>query len=383
MMQGFFSENLPLTVALGSLLVAVVLGVGAGGIGCSHVPGDVSREARTAAAAADDADDAADDEQQSSSTDDRNSSDADDAASNDSQNSSARKSSDENRTETAQSGDQGDDGTSTGNQSETSSSSSSSDSESKTTAEKIDQWSDDCDAANSAGWQKACKKLRKLAMQQFQKKATCDNIEKVWEKYEYHLGAGPGEAARRNFGKAAVKAYKECGKKDFVWEQLVHWGNDRVDNGYGVLAVMESSGLAPVDEFFAYLKRHKDDPMSFNNAEYAALHIGAYFTDQEKFDQCGKLKPYLEEFPGSVFRSFSEYLREAECTEVAPAVTRFLADDGAGVRLAACKTLGEIGTSAQVGDVRSVAENDSAFRWERGSKVYFVRDACRRAARKM
>jgi len=217
---------------------------------------------------------------------------------------------------------------------------------------------------------KACPEMRRVGMEKFRLEFACDKIAAGWETYQAVTDGkgGDGEDAKANLGEAALAIHK-CGHKDLLWEKLG-------PKGLNVVRALAAGAVDIEAEFLAYLETHKDAPLAFDGSMELANAVTTWLKDNAKVARCKDFGPYVEKVSDPVFKNFSWFWRETACKGVAPVVVKRLASTDAEVREGACKTLGEIGTKAELKAVETIAKTDAANKVEGVNTIYYVRDAC-------
>ena len=225
--------------------------------------------------------------------------------------------------------------------------------------------------------------------------ATCETIEGFWKANykaltdEHSLG---DEAAKANFVKGGKKL-AECGKWDYVIEQMAHWGQNDKGMGYHLIEAMGTSGTDWEKQVIAYADRKGSQVFTFEHANYFLSHLVDYLVNHEKMN----CKPYIaiaEKTPDAAFGPFNWYFRKTMCDEAAEIISKRLTSDSHKLRGGACTSLGLLGTKKKHLKKLSLLAKKDAYYWlkEKDSegrtlippvKVYDVRTQCAEAANKL
>jgi len=187
----------------------------------------------------------------------------------------------------------------------------------------------------------------------------------------------------------------KCEKFKEIFEEIAHLGEGG-DRSPGVQALLklEQSGVPLMAAFDAYAKENGGAAfLNIKAASYAGSHVASWLILAGHLDQCPLLAKALTDSQDGVRASMLVYFTEAKCKPQGVALAQSLLTAKEDYhRVAACKTLGEIGDSSVVKKLKILAESDSSFivQEQRGNdgrvhavKVFPVRDACKDAVGKI
>lgn len=224
------------------------------------------------------------------------------------------------------------------------------------------------------------------------KTATCKTLEGIWDKSKRTLtNAYNTTVESRNAAfQGAAFHFIKCGRWDYVWENMVHWGGKK-GLGSTLLDAMHNKGIDVEKQMFAYLKRHKSNPFAFEHGGFALAHYVSFLKTHNKMERCKAYIPYVDKMSDAVFGNFNWYFRESNCKAAVRIVPRRLASDRVKTRIGACQTLGKLGNKKHIRKVKVLAKRDPHFKLQTkrvggktfAVKVYPVRDACNAALTKL
>lgn len=225
--------------------------------------------------------------------------------------------------------------------------------------------------------------------------ASCANIEQRYKAAATNLATmsmTDKKGASKVFLAAGKKA-AECGKWDFIINEMAHHGNDSKGMGYALITTLGADGTDWVKQFWAYVKRKGSAPaFSGKQGQYFLIHYATFLIKSGKTDKCESYIPVAAKLEDMVFGPLNYFFRETNCKKAASTVAKRLSSDRYKTRMFACKTLGKIGLKKYRKKLAKLGKSDPYFHLrtkdDRGNlylkpiKIYSVRNECAKQANK-
>jgi len=207
----------------------------------------------------------------------------------------------------------------------------------------------------------------------------CSEITRLWETHKVTV-LRPRGALKTIFPAMAVKI-AACGKIDYVFQEMIHWGPHTVGAiGRKALEAMDEAGINVESAYLKWLGAQSSAPYDHKLGGYALEHYLHWRLHKGGEIDC---KPYVKAW--SMFDGGDEmawiyvFYRATKCTAAADWVAKGLVHSFAQTRHRACKTLGSIGNENHIRQMANLAKSDATFKVVRYKRVYWVRDMCRQA----
>jgi len=183
----------------------------------------------------------------------------------------------------------------------------------------------------------------------------------------------------------------ECGEHTFIFEHVVHWGNNA--EGARILAKLEKEGQPMEEKFVEYASSHKGKAFLPKHTKFSLDYIGKWLIKKGSTGHCALIADAVKDGTELAKVWAFPYFKDAKCAaEGVPIAAEVLLSDSAQHRIWACATLGKLGDASVLGKVETLATTDAYSeiveeRTNSGSlvavKVWPVRDACTAAAGKI
>ncbi len=222
----------------------------------------------------------------------------------------------------------------------------------------------------------ACDALKEMAMARLTA-AECGQVVSTWESVGTSLSI-VGDKAKTEGMYLAGERLATCGRWDYMFTKLMHWGNGPSASGTELLKRLEAKGVPVEKEFLKFIGQSPKGVLG-DYSENAVAHYAEWRVAKGGAPTCKAHSAVANKFAGMESNSLIWLFVKMECREAADVVAASLADPVPATRESACVALAELGAKNKIDKMKIVAEKDGAYKVNRGVQVYWVRDACNQA----
>ncbi len=196
----------------------------------------------------------------------------------------------------------------------------------------------------------------------------CAQVIPAYERFRPYL-------ATPKIVQAAVRIY-QCGHKEYVWHKMFlrSWAGR-------IMNALTEAGIDLEADLVEFLRTYANKyPNRVRTSRIARLYLDR-IARKRFFAKCGQYVPLVAQLPTGLRLEFFSFWRRAGCRAANPEALRALEGGPAEERAAACRLLGVTGDQSVLRTVEAVAETDRTYVIRGLMTVFYVRDACRAAAR--
>jgi hypothetical protein len=223
----------------------------------------------------------------------------------------------------------------------------------------------------------ACNAVKEMAFARVNA-ADCAQLQTTWESMKDPV-ATVGNAAENELMYVAGERLATCGRWDYVFTRLMHWGAD-VESAPGaqLLKRLDAKGLPIEKEFLKFIGQNPKDILG-EHSEYAMTKYVQWRVAKGGPATCKEHIAVANKFSGLTMHRLMWLFVKLECRDAADVITTALADPVAVTRERACVALADLGAKKKIDKMKIVAEKDGTFKIERGVQVFWVRNTCNQA----
>jgi hypothetical protein len=222
----------------------------------------------------------------------------------------------------------------------------------------------------------ACDSLKEMAMARLTA-AECGQVVSTWESVGTSLSI-VGNKARTEGMYLAGERLATCGRWDYMFTKLMHWGDGESASGRELLKRLDAKGMPVEKEFLKFIGQSPKGVLGDYSAN-AVAHYAEWRVAKGGAPTCKAHIAVANKFAGMESNSLIWLFVKMECREAADVVAASLADSVPATRESACVALADLGAKNKIDKMKIVAEKDGAYKVNRGVQVYWVRDTCNQA----
>ena len=222
----------------------------------------------------------------------------------------------------------------------------------------------------------ACDALKEMAMARLTA-AECGQVVSTWESVGTSLSI-VGNKANTEGMYLAGERLATCGRWDYMFTKLMHWGDGESAAGRELLKRLDTKGVPVEKEFLKFIGQSPKGVLGDYSAN-AVAHYAEWRVAKGGAPTCKAHIAVANKFAGMESNSLIWLFVKMECREAADVVAASLADSVPATRESACVALAELGAKNKIDKMKIVAEKDGAYKVTRGVQVYWVRDTCNQA----